>query len=304
MNNIHNAEIDLILDASIRDLGDFDVRRALPAPQRRSVGPFVFFDEFGPVTLKPGKGFDTRPHPHIGLATLSYLLEGEMVHRDSEGFVQTLHPGSVNLMTAGQGIVHSERSTADFRANGGGVHGFQTWIALPAAQENIAPDFQHVPANAIPEMEGEGISLKLLAGSLNHRSALTRTFSETLYADVALQQGARFRIDDHHIERAAYVISGKIGVTGQTGEFSPGQMVVFKPGSEIVVKAAHDAARVIVLGGEPLDGKRHIFWNFVASRKERIEQAAEDWRAGRFKTVPGETEFIPLPESKPLSSGK
>jgi redox-sensitive bicupin YhaK (pirin superfamily) len=235
---------------------------------------------------------------------LSYLFEGEVIHRDSEGFVQTIEPGAVNLMTAGRGIVHSERSTGDLRAHGGGVHGFQTWVALPIAQESIAPDFQHVPANAIPQTEGEGISLKLLAGSLNHQSAPTRTFSETLYADVALQQGARFRIDDHHVERAAYVISGRIAVTGQAGEFSAGQMVVFKPGSEIILKAANGAVRVLVLGGEPLDGKRHIFWNFVASRKERIEQAAEDWNAGRFKTVPGETEFIPLPESKPFSSGK
>jgi len=288
--------VEQIILPAIRDLGDFAVRRALPSAQRRMVGPFVFLDSFGPVVFRSGDGVDTRPHPHIGLATLTYLLEGSLVHRDSEGYVQEIQPGEVNLMTAGRGIVHSERTGPEARATGGTMFGFQTWLALPLDLEESDPGFQHVEAAALPHDEGDGISLSLLAGTLHGRRAPTRIFSDTLYADLALTDGARFQIEAGHIERAIYVVDGAIEVVGQTGSFSKDQLVVLKPGVEVVVKAI-GGARMILLGGEPLEGKRHIYWNFVSSSNERIDQAAEDWRNRRFPGVPGETEFIPLPDA-------
>lgn len=290
------SPVDQLILPAVRDLGDFDVRRALPSAQRRMVGPFIFLDAFGPVVLRPGMGVDTRPHPHIGLATLTYLIEGEMVHRDSEAYVQTIRPGEVNLMTAGRGIVHSERSGPDFRGNGGTMLGFQAWLALPQALEETNPGFQHVGAGAIPELSDTGTRVRLLAGDLGGSRSPTRIFSDTLYADVALEAGARFRIDSDHIERAAYLIDGEIEVEGLNGHFLQDQLIVFKPGAEIVLRS-HGPSRLMLLGGEPLDGQRHIFWNFVSSRRERIDQAAEDWRERRFPGVPGETEFIPLPET-------
>jgi redox-sensitive bicupin YhaK (pirin superfamily) len=291
----HQPVEQVVLPAT-RDLGDFSVRRALPSAQRRMVGPFVFLDSFGPVVFRSGDGVDTRPHPHIGLATLTYLLEGSLVHRDSEGYVQEIQPGEVNLMTAGRGIVHSERTGPEARATGGTMFGFQTWLALPLDLEESDPGFQHVEAAALPRDEGDGISLSLLAGTLHGRRAPTRIFSDTLYADLALIDGARFQIEAGHIERAIYVVDGAIEVVGQTGSFSKDQLVVLKPGVEVVVKAI-GGARMILLGGEPLEGKRHIYWNFVSSSNERIDQAAEDWRNRRFPGVPGETEFIPLPDA-------
>jgi redox-sensitive bicupin YhaK (pirin superfamily) len=290
------SPVDQLILPSIRDLGGFDVRRALPSAQRRMVGPFIFLDSFGPAVFGPGTGVDTRPHPHIGLATLTYLLDGEMIHRDSEAYVQTIRPGEVNLMTAGRGIVHSERSGPDFRANGGTMSGFQAWLALPEALEETAPGFQHVAAGAIPELSDTGTRIRLLAGDYGGSRAPTRIFSDTLYADVALDAGARFRVDSAHIERAIYLIDGEIEVEGLNGHFVGDELIVFKPGAEIVLRS-HAPSRLMLLGGEPLDGERHIFWNFVSSRKERIEQAAADWRERRFPGVPGETEFIPLPES-------
>lgn len=290
------SPIEHLILPSVRDLGDFDVRRALPSAQRRMVGPFIFLDSFGPAVFRPGMGVDTRPHPHIGLATLTYLIDGEMVHRDSEGYVQTIQPGEVNLMTAGRGIVHSERSGPDFRANGGTMFGFQAWLALPQALEETAPGFQHVAANVIPELSDTGTQVRLLAGDFGGSRSPTRIFSDTLYADVVLEAGARFRIDSDHIERAAYLVDGEIEVEGLNGHFLKDQLIVFKPGAEIILRS-HVPSRLMLLGGEPLDGERHIFWNFVSSRTERIDQAAADWRERRFPGVPGETEFIPLPET-------
>jgi len=291
------AGVEQIVLPSVRDLGDgFQVRRALPSAQRRMVGPFIFLDSFGPVAFDAGAGVDTRPHPHIGLSTLTYLIAGEIVHRDSEGFVQTIRPGAVNLMTAGRGIVHSERSSARSRADGGTVFGFQSWIALPTEHEETDPGFQHVPADALPRIEGEGIDLRLLAGSLLGRRAPTRSFSDLFSADVALRAGARFRIDAEHTERAVYVVDGAVEVVTEPGTFGKDRLIVFKPGAEIVLCAV-GSARLLLLGGEPLAGKRYISWNFVSSRRDRIEQAAQDWRARRFPGVPGETEFIPLPAS-------
>lgn len=290
------SPVDQLILPAVRDLGDFDVRRALPSARRRMVGPFIFLDAFGPVVLRPEMGVDTRPHPHIGLATLTYLIDGEMVHRDSEAYVQTIRPGEVNLMTAGRGIVHSERSGPEFRANGGTMFGFQAWLALPQALEETDPGFQHVGANLIPELSDVGTRIRLLAGDFGGSRSPTRIFSDTLYADVVLEPRARFRIDSDHIERAAYLIEGEIEVEGLNGHFLQDQLIVFKPGAEIILRS-HGPSRLMLLGGEPLDGQRHIFWNFVSSRKDRILQAAEDWRERRFPGVPGETEFIPLPET-------
>ncbi|WP_207485693.1 pirin family protein [Arenibaculum pallidiluteum] len=297
----NDAAVERVILPAVRDIGGFAVRRALPSAQRRMVGPFIFLDSMGPVTFRSGEGIDTRPHPHIGLATLTYLLEGEIVHRDSEGYVQAIRPGEVNLMTAGRGIVHSERTGAEARARGGPLLGFQSWIALPAAQEETDPGFQHVGSDALPVAEAEGVSLRLIAGSLHGLRAPTRTFSDVFNADVVMAAGARLRIDAEHVERAAYVAAGAVEIVGQTGSFGKDQLIVFKPGAEIVLRAS-EATRLMLLGGEPLPEKRHIYWNFVSTRRERIEQAARDWQDRRFPGVPGETEFIPLPEIKPHRS--
>ncbi|MDB5584187.1 MAG: pirin family protein [Bradyrhizobium sp.] len=288
--------VEQVVIPATRDLGGFNVRRALPSAQRRTVGPFVFLDRAGPLVFRQGDGIDTRPHPHIGLATLTYLLEGEIVHRDSAGYVQTIRPGEVNVMTAGRGIVHSERSGPEVRAAGGTMSGFQTWLALPLNLEETDPGFQHIAASDLPVDEGDGIALRLLAGTLHGRRAPTGVFSDTLYADLALNDGARFQIDAGHVERAVYVAEGKVEVVGQTGVFDKDQLVLLKPGAAVVLRAV-GCARMILLGGEPLEGKRYVYWNFVSSRRERIEQAAHDWRERRFPGVPGDAEFTPLPDT-------
>lgn len=292
------ALVEQVILPAVRDLGGFDVRRALPSVQRRMVGPFAFFDAFGPAVFRSGEGVDTRPHPHIGLATLTYLIEGELDHRDSEGYFQTIQPGEVNLMTAGRGIVHSERSGQGFRDREARMFGFQTWLALPLELEEADPGFKHVEAGALPSLAEDGVHLKLLAGGLAGVTSPTPIFSETLYADLQLGAGKRFKLASDHIERAAYVVSGEVEVEGQDGRFIKDQLIVFKPGSEIVLRAASDT-RVMLMGGEPLEGERHIYWNFISSRLERIEQAADDWRFGRFPIVPGDPEFIPLPAKAP-----
>jgi redox-sensitive bicupin YhaK (pirin superfamily) len=293
----HSGPVEQTILPATRDLGDFTVRRALPSAKRRMVGPFVFLDSFGPVVLRSGQGADMRPHPHIGLSTITYLIEGESEHRDSEGYVQTIRPGEVNLMTAGRGIVHSERSGAASRARTEMMFGFQSWLGLPLDLEETDPGFQHVAAADVPVIADHGIDVRLLAGSFGGRRSPTGIFSDTLYADVVLGSGMRFPIESKHIERAAYVVSGAIEVEGQTGRFAKDELVVFRPDAEIVMRAV-GPTRLMLLGGEPLEGPRHIFWNFVSSRKDRIEQAAEDWRARRFPGVPGdETEFIPLPDT-------
>ncbi|MCW2348995.1 pirin family protein [Sphingobium sp. B12D2B] len=288
--------VDMIILPPVRDLGDgFQVRRALPSAHRRMVGPFVFFDQFGPTTFSAGEGLDVRPHPHIGLATVTYVLEGEILHRDSLGKVQPVRPGAVNWMTAGRGIVHSERSADDTRAAGGPLFGLQTWVALPQAKEEVDPAFFHHPADTIPETEAEGVRIRVVAGSSDGLTSPVQAFSDMLYADVTLQDGARYRLGTDHIERAVYVISGGLAVEGQSGGFNAGELVIFKPDSEIVLRA-NGPTRIMLVGGEPLDGPRHIYWNFVSSSRDRIEQAKDDWRQGRFDTVPGEREFIPLPD--------
>jgi hypothetical protein len=277
-----------------RDLGDgFTVQRVLPAAQRRMVGPFVFFDQFGPVEFAPGRGIDVRPHPHIGLATVTYLFEGGIVHRDSLGFVQPIAPGDVNWMTAGSGIVHSERTDAAARKHPQRLQGIQIWVALPQRHEETAPAFAHYPAAVLPLIEGEGKSLRIVAGTLFGQRSPVETLSDLFYAAATLTPGASLLLDAEHAERAAYLLNGAIEIDGRP--CAPGRLLVFAPGRPLTLRATA-ASRLLLLGGEPLDGPRHLWWNFVASRQDRIEQAKEDWKQGRFAPVPGETEFIPLPD--------
>jgi hypothetical protein len=276
-----------------RDLGGFEVRRVLPSSERRSVGPFVFFDQMGPAELAPDQGIDVRPHPHIGLATVTYLFTGTIVHRDSLGTVQSIEPGAVNWMTAGRGIVHSERSDAELRKRRQKLYGIQIWVALPKQHEETEPDFTHYEAESLPLIEGDGKIVRVIAGSLFGKSSPVKTFSSLFYADAALQADARLSLSAEHEERAIYLLEGTVEVAGQS--FEPGRLLVFSSGDEILVKA-NGTARLLFFGGEPLDGPRHVWWNFVSSSRERIEQAKADWKAGRFAPVPGDTEFIPLPE--------
>jgi redox-sensitive bicupin YhaK (pirin superfamily) len=287
--------IEAIILPPVRDLGDgFTVRRALPSAHRRMVGPFIFFDQMGPTMLDAGHGLDVRPHPHIGLATVTYLIEGEILHRDSLGSVQAIRPGAVNWMTAGRGITHSERTAPEMRASGGPLFGLQTWVALPTAHEETDPAFVHHTADTIPTIEDGGTRLTLIAGTSDGLTSPVSSFSDIVYADIVMADGARYQVATDHIERALYIVSGTVAVIGQTGAFTTGELVVLKPGAEIVLRA-EGPVRLALLGGEPMPEQRHIFWNFVSSSADRIEQAKADWRAGRFPSVPGETEFIPLP---------
>ena len=274
----------------------FKVRRALPTARRRMVGPFIFLDQMGPEVLRAGSGLDVAPHPHIGLATVTYLFAGELLHRDSLGTVQPVRPGEVNWMTAGRGIAHSERSPAEARRGGADLFGIQSWVALPRAVEESEPGFAHHGAEELPVVEGEGTRVCVIAGSLYGSRSPVRTLSEMFYADVTLRPDARLSLPLDYEERAAYVVEGSIEVETEREVFVAGQLLVFRPGAEVTLRgAAAKSARLMLLGGEPLEGARHIWWNFVSSSTERIEQAKEDWREGRFAPVPGESEFIPLP---------
>lgn len=275
--------------------GGFTVRRVLPAMQRQAIGPFVFFDHFGPVTAQPSDNHDVRPHPHIGLATVTYLLEGAMMHRDSTGVVQRIEPGAINWMTAGRGIVHSERTPGDLRHVTRRSHGFQLWSALPAEHEEDAPSFAHTPASAIPEVQLPGAAVRVLIGTAFGATSPVATLSPTLYLAMELDAGALITIPDAAQERGIYSVDGTLEVGGELLE--PGQMLVLEAGSTPSL-CAREATRVMLVGGTPL-GHRHMVWNFVSSRKERILQAQDDWEAQRFPTVPGETEFIPLPARRP-----
>jgi len=288
--------IETVIVPRTRDLGGFEVRRALPSVERRMVGPFVFFDQMGPAQFRPGAGIDVRPHPHIGLATLTYLFEGEIVHRDSVGSVQPIQPGAVNWMTAGRGIAHSERTAPEQRAAGVRVFGIQSWIALPKRHEETEPGFAHHPGGTLPVIEGDGATVRIVAGTLYGARAPVKTFSDMFYADAALAPGARLALPPGHEERAIYIASGRIDIAGDA--FDTGRLLVFRPGDTIAVTAMA-GARLLLLGGEPMDGPRHLYWNFVSSSKDRIEQAKADWKAGRFAPVPGDPEFIPLPEDPP-----
>ncbi len=285
--------IERVIVPRTSDLGGFTVRRALPSAQRRMVGPFIFLDHMGPAEFHAGQGIDVRPHPHIGLATVTYLFAGEIMHRDSLGSVAAIRPGEVNWMSAGRGIAHSERTAPEHRVDGEPLHGLQCWVALPAAAEEGAPAFLHHGAEDLPVERHEGKTIRVVAGKFLGASSPVVTGWDTLFADVTLAAGARLPLDADTEERAVYLVSGEVEIAGD--RFAPGQLLVFKPGDRITVTAA-TPARLAVVGGAAMDGPRHIWWNFVSSRKDRIEQAKADWKAGRFDGVPGETEFIPLPE--------
>ena len=285
--------LETIIVPRPRDIGGFEVRRVLPSAERRSVGPFVFFDQMGPAELAPGSGIDVRPHPHIGLATVTYLFAGTIVHRDSLGNVQSIEPGAVNWMTAGRGIVHSERSDDELRKQRQKLYGIQIWVALPKQYEETDPDFTHYAAELLPQVEGEGKTVRVIAGSLFGKASPVKTFSKLFYGDTVCRPGASLLLDNEHEERGIYLLEGIVEIAGQT--FEPGRLLVFSSGDKVRVKAI-SAARLLLFGGEPLDGPRQLWWNFVSSSRERVEQAKVDWKGGRFAPVPGDSEFIPLPE--------
>ncbi|MGA7450706.1 MAG: pirin family protein [Rhodoplanes sp.] len=275
------------------DLGGFQVRRALPSAQRRMVGPFIFLDEMGPVEFRSGQGLDVRPHPHIGLATVTYLFAGEIMHRDSIGSAVAIRPGEVNWMTAGRGIAHSERTAPNHRRAGEPLHGLQCWVAMPSALEESAPAFVHHDAAELPVEAGEGKTVRVVAGSLYGKTSPLATLSPTIFADVTLAAGASLPLDAEAEERAIYVVAGEIDILGD--RFSAGRLLVFRPRDRIKVTAV-TPTRLAILGGAAMDGPRHIWWNFVSSRRDRIEGAKADWKSGRFDPVPGDADFTPLPE--------
>lgn len=291
--------IETLIVPRARDLGGFEVRRALPAPKRQMVGPFIFFDQAGPAEFVTGRGVDVRPHPHIGLATVTYLYRGEFQHRDSLGSDQMILPGAVNWMVAGRGVTHSERTSADTRKAPHSLFGIQTWVALPGQAEDATPSFEHHGKDALPVLDDDGVSLRLILGRAYGKTAPARVFSDLFYADVTLQSEARLPLPDDHEDRGIYVVEGAVSVAGQ--EFDAGRMMVFRPGDRITVAAGTTGARLMLLGGATLEGPRYIWWNFVASSRDRIEAAKEDWRRGawgegRFDLPPDDrSEFIPLP---------
>ncbi len=291
----------LVLKPHDKDLGGgFIVRRLLPSLQRQAVGPFLFFDHFGPVQVNPGRHHDVRPHPHIGLATVTYLFEGAMLHRDSTGVVQRIEPGAINWMTAGRGIVHSERTPDDLLGRAWVSHGLQLWAALPADDEEIEPAFSHTGAAAIPQLRAPGVVLRVLIGTAFGLRSPVPTRSPTLYLDLALDAGASIELPAALArERAVYAVDAEVDIDGRAA--APQTLAVLDDGADVRVEAPRAAARVMLVGGEPL-GHRFMWWNFVASRKERIVQAADEWAAqpnAAFPRVSGDDEFIPLPERRP-----
>ncbi len=289
--------IEQTLTPTTHDLGQFEVRRVLPSRQRRMVGPFIFVDEFGPSVIAAGHGMDVRPHPHINLATVTYLFEGAIDHRDSLGTVRMIEPGAVNLMTAGSGIVHSERSPQAERDRDAPMFGMQTWLALPDGQEEIAPDFQHVAADSLPLIEDGGATARVIMGSLWGATAPTTQYAATIYADIRLAAGGAIPVEAQADERAVMLVDGEAVLGDQRLESY--LLYILAPGEELALRSA-TGGRVMLLGGEAFATKRHAWWNFVSSSRERIEQAKQDWAEGRFPKVPGDSEeFIPLPDGKP-----
>ncbi|OBQ91276.1 pirin family protein [Mesorhizobium sp. AA23] len=287
-------QIELMVIPNAKDIGGFEVRRALPTAKRRLVGPFIFFDRMGPAILRAGHAIDVRPHPHIGLSTVTYLFDGKIRHRDSLGTEMVIAPGDVNLMTAGRGIVHSERTPEELRGAPMSISGLQTWLALPDSKEEIAPVFANTSVVQLPEIDAEGVSGRVVIGEFSGLRSPVATASETLYADLRLAAGASVKIPGDAEERAIYTLEGEVSIAGD--RFPAERLLVFKPGEEIVVSSER-GAHFMLFGGASLGSKRYIWWNFVSSSKERIEQAKEEWKTGRFDIVPGdEEEFIPLPE--------
>lgn len=290
-----SSSIKAVLKPHLRDVGSLTVRRVLPAMAARLIGPFIFFDHMGPATLEPGVGLDVRPHPHIGLATVTYLFEGSIMHRDSLGSEQKIVPGDVNWMTAGRGIVHSERTPAEDRASGLTMHGIQTWVALPLEDEDIEPSFSHHPAGTLPVVERNGVTLRVIAGTAFGETSPVATFSGTLYVAAEFASGGAFALEPEHEERGVYLVDGDLEIDGTP--LDVGQMAVLALDETVTLASTH-GARVMLLGGEKLDGERFIEWNFVASSREKIEAAKLAWTHQEMGKVPGETEWIPLPTRK------
>ncbi|MBW6397561.1 pirin family protein [Roseomonas sp. HJA6] len=289
--------LETVIIPRAHDVGGFEVRRALPARERQMVGPFIFFDQMGPGEFLTGKGLDVRPHPHIGLSTVTYLFEGEILHRDSLGSAQPIRPGELNWMTAGSGIVHSERTDPAKRDHTQRMYGIQSWVALPKSAEETAPAFAHHDAGALPLVEDAGLRMRLIAGEGWGLKAPVAVSSPLFYADAILSPGGRLPLPAEHEERGAYVVEGAVEVAGTV--FEAGRMLVFRAGDALALTAGAQGARLLMLGGATMDGPRYLFWNFVASSREKLEQAKADWKAGRFAKVPGdEKEFIPLPEAR------
>ncbi|HEX4049657.1 MAG TPA: pirin family protein [Steroidobacteraceae bacterium] len=289
-------QVEQVISPPPHDLGEgFVVHRALPAPQRRTLGPFVFFDAMGPVSFAPGRGLDVRAHPHIGLATVTYLFDGEVLHRDSLGNAQVIRPGEVNWMIAGRGIVHSERTPPALRSARSSLAGLQLWVALPRAEEQMPPAFSHHDSAALPVLQHDGVRLQLIAGTLAGARSPVPVLSAMFYADAQLAPGAVLELEAEHAERGFFVSNGELQVEGRT--FGAGPLVVLRAGGAVRLTAGAAGARVLLLGGAALDGHRTVWWNFVSSSRERVQRAAEDWRAGRFAPVPQESDFIPLPDT-------
>ncbi|TPN02417.1 pirin family protein [Mesorhizobium sp. B2-1-5] len=287
-------QIELMVIPNAKDIGGFQVRRALPTAKRRLVGPFIFFDRMGPAILRAGQALDVRPHPHIGLSTVTYLFDGRIRHRDSLGTEMVIEPGDVNLMTAGRGIVHSERTPEELRGAPMSISGLQTWLALPDGKEEVAPVFENTAVARLPDIDAEGVSGRIVIGDFQGLRSPVRADSETLYADLRLAPGASVKIPADAEERAIYTLEGEVSISGDV--FPAERLLVFRPGDEIVV-SSQAGAHFMLFGGASLGSKRYIWWNFVSSSKERIEQAKQEWKTGRFDIVPGdEEEFIPLPE--------
>ncbi len=292
--------IETVIVPRTRDLGSFEVRRALPAPQRQMVGPFIFFDQAGPAEFVTNQGIDVRPHPHIGLSTVTYLFKGEFHHRDSLGSDQIIYPGEVNWMTAGRGVTHSERTSVETRQHPHSLFGIQTWVALPEETEDAPPDFEHYGKEALPVIEDEGKKLRLILGSAYGATSPVKVSSDMFYLDVSLEAGAVIPLPDNHEDRGIYVLEGSISVAGTS--FEAGRMMVFRPGDKVAVKAEDQGARLMILGGATLSGPRYIWWNFVASSKDKIEDAKEAWRRGDWQNgmfqlpVGDDEEFARLPD--------
>jgi redox-sensitive bicupin YhaK (pirin superfamily) len=293
--------IEAVIVPRARDLGGFEVRRALPSRTRQMVGPFIFLDQMGAAEFRVGQGIDVRPHPHINLATVTYLFDGEIIHRDSLGTMMPIRPGAVNWMTAGRGIVHSERTSPELKARGSRLFGLQTWVALPAVHEETDPTFAHYEETDLPVLDAERKRVRVVVGQAWGVRSPVETFSDTIYADIRLEPGAALPLDPAHEERAVYVVSGAVNIGGD--RFESGQLLVLRPVATTVRNAEDEATRLVLVGGEAMDGPRHIWWNFVSSRPDRIDQAKADWKAGRFATVPGDAEeFIPLPDADKVAS--
>jgi redox-sensitive bicupin YhaK (pirin superfamily) len=286
------ASIEVVLEPRDQDIG-VPVRRLIPQRGHRACGPFVFFDHMGPVDLEPGRGLDVRPHPHIGLATVTYLFDGAFMHRDSLGTVQRIEPGDVNWMSAGKGITHSERSPDDLRQAGGKVHGIQTWVALPVDDEQTEPWFRHYPAADIPLLTRDGATLHVIAGDAFGVRSPVETASRTLYVAICLAAGASLIVPPEHVERGIYLIDGELAIDGTS--LAAHRVALLVRDTTVELRAGPAGARLMLFGGDPLDGPRHIDWNFVSSRHDLIDAAKLAWRAQDFPKVPGETEWIPLP---------